>query len=219
MPTLPLSPDELLTTTRTVRKRLDLTRPVPLDVIRECLEVALQAPSGSNRQGWRWMVITDEKSRRVIGDYYRQSVASYLNSSGSAAALFEDDPARNAVQRRVGESVVYLGEHMGEVPVLVIPCISAPGLSREPGWLVGIPASSGMELHAGGSRAQIGYGVDNTAPAIREGDLRTPGNAARYPAGRAHPHRLLHRRHVPGCTAATTRRGATHQFLVIKSWR
>ena len=82
MPTLPLSPDELLTTTRTVRKRLDLTRPVPLDLVRECLEVALQAPSGSNRQGWHWMVITDENSRRVIGDYYRQSVASYLNSSG-----------------------------------------------------------------------------------------------------------------------------------------
>jgi nitroreductase len=48
MPTLPLSPDELLTTTRTVRMRLDLTRSVPLDLIRECLEVALQAPSGSN---------------------------------------------------------------------------------------------------------------------------------------------------------------------------
>jgi nitroreductase len=217
MPTLPLSPDELLTTTRTVRRRLDLSRPVALDLIRECLEVALQAPSGSNRQGWQWMVITDEKSRRVIGDYYRQSVALYLQSPGSAAALFEDDPERNAVQRRVGESVVYLGEHMGEVPVLVIPCISAPGLSREPGWLVGIPASSGMELHAGGSRAQIGYGVDNTAPTVRKGDLRTPGNAARHPAGRAHPHCLLHRRHVPAGTAPTTRRRAPHQFLVIRS--
>ena len=128
MPTLPLSPDELLTTTRTVRKRLDLARSVPLDLIRECLGVALQAPSGSNRQSWHWMVITDENSRRVIGDYYRQSVASYLNSSGSAAALFADDPERNAVQRRVGDSVAYLGEHMGDVPVLVIPCISAPRL-------------------------------------------------------------------------------------------
>ena len=129
MPTLPLSPDELLTTTRTVRRRLDLTRPVPLDLVRECLEVALQAPSGSNRQAWHWMVITDENTRRVIGDYYGQSVASYLNSSASAAALFADDPERSAVQRRVGDSVVYLGEHMGEVPVLVIPCIRAPRLS------------------------------------------------------------------------------------------
>jgi nitroreductase len=129
MPTLPLTPDELLTTTRSVRKRLDLTRPVPLDLVRECLEVALQAPSASNRQGWHWMVITDESVRRVIGDYYRKAVASYLNSSGAAASLFADDPERSAVQRRVGESVVYLGEHMGEVPVLIIACISAPRLS------------------------------------------------------------------------------------------
>ena len=129
MPTLPLTPDELLTTTRSVRKRLDLTRDVPIDLVRECLEVALQAPSGSNRQSWHWMVITDENSRRVIGNHYRQAVASYLKSSGSAATLFADDQERNAVQRRVGDSVAYLGEHMGEVPVLVIPCVRAPRLS------------------------------------------------------------------------------------------
>jgi len=129
MPTSPLTPDELLTTTRSVRKRLDLTRDVPIDLVRECLEIALQAPSGSNRQGWHWMVVTDENSRRMIGDYYRQAVASYLKSSGSAASLFADDQERNAVQRRVGDSVAYLGEHMGEVPVLVIPCVRAPRLS------------------------------------------------------------------------------------------
>ena len=129
MPTLPLTPDELLTTTRSVRKRLDLTRDVPIDLVRECLEVALQAPSGSNRQSWHWMVITDENSRLMIGNYYRRAVASYLKSSGSAAALFADDQERNAVQRRVGDSVAYLGEHMGEVPVLVIPCVRASRLS------------------------------------------------------------------------------------------
>jgi nitroreductase len=128
MPTLPLSPDALLTTTRCVRKRLDLTRPVPLDLVRECLEVALQAPSASNRQAWHWVVINDESIRRVIGNYYRRAVTSYLNSPASAASLFADDPERSAVQHRVGESVAYLGEHMGEVPVLVIPCISAPSL-------------------------------------------------------------------------------------------
>ena len=129
MPTLPLTPDELLTTTRSVRKRLELTRPVPIDLVRECLEVALQAPSGSNRQGWQWMVITEESLRGAIGDYYRQAMASYLTSSGSAAGLFADDPERSAVQKRVGDSVAYLGEHMGDVPVLVIPCIRAPRLS------------------------------------------------------------------------------------------
>jgi nitroreductase len=119
MPTLALSPDELLTTTRCVRKRLDLTRPVSLDLVRECLEVALQAPSASNRQAWQWVVINDESIRQVIGDYYRRA---------AAASLFLDDPERSAVQHRVGESVAYLGEHMGEVPVLVIACISAPSL-------------------------------------------------------------------------------------------
>jgi nitroreductase len=131
MPTLPLTPDELLTTTRSVRRRLDLTRPVPIDLVRECLEVALQAPSGSNRQGRQWMVITEESLRGAIGDYYRQAMASYLTSSGSAAGLFADDPERSAVQKRVGDSVAYLGEHMGDVPVLVIPCIHAPRLGAE----------------------------------------------------------------------------------------
>jgi nitroreductase len=136
MSTLALTPDELLTTTRSVRKRLDFTRPVPLDLVHECLEIALQAPSGSNRQTWHWVVITDENLRRVIGDYYRQAVASYLTSSGSAAALFADDPERSAVQQRVGDSVAYLGEHMGEAPVLVIPCITARRLA--PGSQAGL---------------------------------------------------------------------------------
>jgi nitroreductase len=118
-----LSPDELLTTTRSVRRRLDLTRPVPLDLIRECLEIALQAPSGSNRQGWHWIVVTEAGPRRAIGELYRQSVSEYLASDGSAARLFADDPARATVQQRVGGSVAWLGEHMGDVPVLLIPCL------------------------------------------------------------------------------------------------
>jgi nitroreductase len=118
-----LPADELLTTTRSVRKRLDLSRPVPLDLIRECLEIALQAPSGSNRQGWHWIVVTDAGQRRAIGDLYRQAVSEYLASDGSAAKLFADDPARAAVQQRVGSSVAWLGEHMGDAPVLVVPCL------------------------------------------------------------------------------------------------
>ncbi|MCA2185810.1 nitroreductase family protein [Nonomuraea cavernae] len=118
-----LDPDELLTTTRSVRKRLDLNRPVPMELVRECLEIALQAPSGSNRQGWQWIVVTDPGIRAKIGDYYRRSFEVYYRSGGSAAALFEDDPDRAEVQRRVSESAAYLGDHMGEVPVLMIPCI------------------------------------------------------------------------------------------------
>jgi nitroreductase len=63
-----------------VRKRLDLARPVPLDVVRECLEIALQAPSGSNRQGWHWLVVTDQEVRARIGELYRRSTERYLDS-------------------------------------------------------------------------------------------------------------------------------------------
>ena len=128
MSTLPLTPDELLTTTRSVRKRLDLGRPVPLELVRECLEIALQAPSGSNRQTWHWVVVTDADQRRAIGDYYRRSVEAYLASDWAAGKLHADDPDRAPVQRRVGDSVAYLGEHLGEAPVLVLPCLKmSPG--------------------------------------------------------------------------------------------
>ncbi len=90
MPDVPLTPDELLTTTRSVRKRLDLTRPVPLDLVKQALEVALQAPSGGMRQGWHWIVVTDPQVRAQIGDFYRRSAEPYL---ASAAAADPDRPA------------------------------------------------------------------------------------------------------------------------------
>jgi nitroreductase len=121
--TLPLSPDELLTTTRSVRKRLDLSRPVPIELVRECLEIALQAPSGSNRQSWQWLVVTGSDQRRALGAVYRRAVDEYIASSGSASKLFASDFDRSVVQQRVGDSVAYLGEKMGEVPVLVLPCL------------------------------------------------------------------------------------------------
>lgn len=123
MSTLPLTPDELLTTTRTVRKRLDLSRPVPDELIRECLEIALQAPSGSNRQDWHWIVLTDPEVRAQVGEFYRRAVAGYLESEGAAGKLFREDADRARVQRRVGDSVAYLGDTMGRVPVLLIPCL------------------------------------------------------------------------------------------------
>lgn len=123
-----LTPDELLTTTRTVRKRLDLARPVPMKLVRECLEIALQAPSGSNRQSWHWVVVTDPEKRAAIGALYRKAVRHYLDSPGAAGRLFADDPERAPVQARVGDSVAYLGENLGQVPVLVIPCVQAGSL-------------------------------------------------------------------------------------------
>jgi nitroreductase len=126
--TVELTPDELLTTTRSVRKRLDLDKPVPLELVRECIEIALQGPSGSNRQTWHWIVVTDAEKRAAIGEYYRRAVERYLESAGAAGKLFAHDPQRGPVQRRIGSSVAYLGERMGQVPVLVIPCIEARSL-------------------------------------------------------------------------------------------
>jgi nitroreductase len=152
MPTLPLSPDELLTTTRTVRKRLDLTREVPIELVHESIEIALQAPSGSNRQGWHWLVITDADLRATIGEYYRINTEKYLKSGASAATQFADDPNRAATQQRVGDSAAWLGEHMAEVPVMVIPCIEAGPLDQ-PGSQAGLwgsllPAAWSYQLAA-----------------------------------------------------------------------
>lgn len=126
MSLLPLTAEELLTTTRSVRKRLDLERPVDLALVREALTVALQAPSGSNAQGWHFLVVTDPEKRATIGDHYRRAVDDYLASERSAARLHADDPDRAPVQQRVGDSVAHLGRTMGQVPVLVIPCLRLP---------------------------------------------------------------------------------------------
>ncbi len=120
---LDLPPDELLTTTRAVRQRLDLHRPVEPALIRECLEIALQAPSGSNAQSWHWVVVTDADLRARIGEFYHRAFDVYRDSPAFAGRLHGDDPERARVQQRVGRSAEYLAERMGQVPVLLIPCI------------------------------------------------------------------------------------------------
>ena len=111
--------DHLLSTTRAVRRRLDLSRAVPPDVIEECVRLALQAPTGSNRQGWRWIVVTDPRTRRTLADLYRQGFGPYLEQAGAARAERPPDPQL----QRVAESAIWLAEHLEEVPVHVIPCI------------------------------------------------------------------------------------------------
>jgi nitroreductase len=123
-----LTPDQLLTTTRAVRKRLDLDRAVPLELITECIEIALQAPSGGNAQRWHWIVVTDPDRRAAIGDYYGRAMEAYQASAGFAGKLHADDPERAPVQQRVGDSAAYLGQVMGRVPVLLIPCLEARSL-------------------------------------------------------------------------------------------
>lgn len=126
MSTLDLSPDEVLTTTRAVRKRLDLSRPVEPEVIQECLELALQAPTGGNRQGWHFVIVTEPAQRLALAEVYRKGWALYLQqrmaeqSTQSSSRL---SPARMATLNKILESSIYLADHMHEVPVLVVPCM------------------------------------------------------------------------------------------------
>ncbi|MFI5614349.1 nitroreductase family protein [Amycolatopsis sp. NPDC051903] len=122
---LDLSPDQLLSTTRAVRKRLDFTRDVPDDLIRECVALALQAPAGSNVVTARFVIVRDEAKRRAIGEIYGSIYAKYKASPGypgNNAGATE----RDRVQSRVASSADYLGEHMGEAPVLVLACNEGP---------------------------------------------------------------------------------------------
>ena len=141
--TLNLTPDELLTTTRAVRKRLDLDRPVPVEVIRECVDIATQAPTGSNQQGWHWMIVTDAAKRKAIGEMYQQAFTAYRNMPFYAGSISTGDADRDATQARVANSAEYLAEHMADAPVLVIPCIEGR-IDDVPGW---ISASFWGSLH------------------------------------------------------------------------
>jgi nitroreductase len=116
---LDLTPDELLSTTRSVRKRLDLERPVERFVIEECIDLAIQAPTGSNAQGWHWVVVEDADLKRQIADHYAASFDPYIDMP--SASYVEADP-RAQRQDAVKSSATYLRDHFHEVPAMVVPC-------------------------------------------------------------------------------------------------
>jgi nitroreductase len=114
--------DKLLTTTRSVRKRLDFTRPVPLDLVRECIEIAMQSPTGSNQQGWHFVVVTDAGKRKAIAKMYRDAFQFYIENPDMRASYEPSDP-RAGQMPRIIDSAQYLADHLHEAPVFVIPCI------------------------------------------------------------------------------------------------
>lgn len=123
MALLPLDADQLLSTTRAVRKRLDFTRPVEDDLIRECVAAAMQTPSGSNNMSMQFMIVRDPAKRAAIGEIYRQCYAQYRSWDGIYVRTIQKaDETEQAQQERVADSADYLGEHMGDAPVLVIAC-------------------------------------------------------------------------------------------------
>jgi nitroreductase len=111
---LELTPDELLSTTRAVRKRLDLTRPVEREVIEDCLRLAQQAPTASYSQNWHFLVVTDPAKRAALGEIWREVAYPYVQRGGGP---------REGQMQRIGDAVVHLAEHIQDVPVHVIPCV------------------------------------------------------------------------------------------------
>jgi len=146
MPLLDLTPDQLLSTTRAVRKRLDFTRPVEPELIRECIELAVQAPTGSNSQRWHFVVVTDAEKRRALAELYRRGWdAAYGSDAARSQRRVPQDPALARTQERVLSSAEYLAEHMHEVPVLVVPCIQGrfegqPSVAQAGMWGSILPA-------------------------------------------------------------------------------
>ena len=120
--------DALLSTTRAVRKRLDLDRPVPRSVIEECLQLAVQAPTASNSQTWRWLVIDDADLRSRIAEHYRTALAAGFFREASQAAA-ERGEAQTA---RVYDSADWLADNLHKVPVFVIPCVEGRPVDGAP---------------------------------------------------------------------------------------
>jgi nitroreductase len=154
MPILDLSIDTLLTTTRSVRKRLDLARPVEPEVIHKCLELAIQAPTASNSQGWHFVVVTDPEVRLALATIYRKGAERYMELMvpvlQKQAAASEQKVSSLA---RILDSGQYLIDHLHEVPVHVIPCIEGrteqqPIIAQAARWGSIMPAAWSFMLAA-----------------------------------------------------------------------
>ena len=115
--------DYVLTTTRSVRLRLDFERPIEPDVIRECLEIALQAPTASNSQQWQWMVVTDPDKIADIAEIYRDSYMELAAAREDEGPRWPADDPRAAAAEGVTKSATYLANQMHRCPALLIACI------------------------------------------------------------------------------------------------
>lgn len=126
---LDLSADDVLTTTRSVRKRLDLERPVEREIVEECLQIALQAPTGSNSQGWQFVFVEDPSKKQAIADIYARNFQKYAGAA--ASDRYRPGDPRHDQRDAVRSSAEHLVENFHRVPVMMIPCIAGQ-LDRAP---------------------------------------------------------------------------------------
>lgn len=133
MALLDLTNDELLTTTRAVRKRLDYDRPVDDDVIRDCVRIAMQSPSGSNLMTMQFVVVKDAVKRAKIGEIYAKCFDIYRSMDGVyVGSITKETADEQAQQNRVADSAEYLAQTMGQAPALVLACTASGRLDGAP---------------------------------------------------------------------------------------
>ena len=174
--TLNLSVDEVLTTTRSVRKRLDLEKPVPREVLLECLDLALQAPTGSNAQGWQWVFVEDADKKKALADIYRTNATPYLD---------QPKPQRGDIR---DQQIGARGE-LGEIPQRA-PARGAGHAGTLSGGsarrrarranrrILGLTAACGVESHVGTALPRPRIGLDDTASAAATARSRPPRSSA-----------------------------------------
>lgn len=135
--------DRLLTTTKAVRRRLDLERPVDRETVVDCIRLASYSPNASNAQEWHWVIVDDPEQRAAVGEQYRRCTVDVVSTMLAAKEAAGDEAGA-----RISRSIIYLAEHMAEVPVLVIPCYDVEAGSRRYGRLIG-PERPTWEMEPG----------------------------------------------------------------------
>jgi nitroreductase len=163
--------DHLLTTTKAVRRRLDLSRPVPRQLLLECIEIGCFAPNASNAQEWHWIVIDDPALRRTVGEQYRRMTEPPVRQMLQTKLSHGDDAGA-----RISRSILWLAEHMSDVPAIVIPCYDVPAAEARYRDLIPDPAlreRGGVETHGmtSGMYASVLPAVWNFQLALRSRGL------------------------------------------------
>ncbi len=183
--------DHLLTTTRAVRKRLDLQRPVPRELILDCVRISTQGPAGGNHQRWRWVMVDEPDLKAVIADAYRRSYAPYIAAQQEAVEKAGNASAKNAII----DSSLHLAEVLEDVPVLAIPCaLGAPprdnGNGEAQGWWGSLIPTVWSYCLAARSRAR--NRLDDAAPRLRRRSGRRLGHPRHRDAAGLYPDSVLH---------------------------